>query len=88
MNETNSKKKPIEISQHQYYSAHGKFPKPAFANWAFLIWDDSSNKQVGEPVFVPHAMSYSDSKVWIKAYVRENLAAEVASGYLSVEVAP
>ena len=85
---TTNRKAPIEISNHQYHCAHGTFPKSCYAKWAFLVWDDSSNKQVGEPIFVPVSMKLSDAKVWVKSYVRENFAEEVATGYLSLEVAP
>jgi hypothetical protein len=81
-------RKSIEIHDNEYRKSHGRGPRPAFGRWGFLLWDNSLRRQHGEPVFVPRSMNFADAKVWIRAHVRENFAAELATGLLSVEVAP
>ena len=52
--------------------------------WAFDLVDSSCKRTI-ETVLTP-SLTYSDAKVWIKAYVRENWADELATGYFDIYV--
>jgi len=78
---------PIEIETGLYHGSHGHSPKGKSA-WEFLVINAKS--QVGEigSFFVPSKMTFSDAKVWAKAYVRFKYGAELKKGDIFLEVAP
>jgi hypothetical protein len=77
--------KAIAITTSKFERSHGRQPKGTGA-WGFIVIDDSCDKEVAL-FFVP-AMTLTAAKAWAKAYVCKNFADEVATGYLSLEVAP
>lgn len=80
------RKTPIDIDTRQFELSHSKSPR-GYGLWAFDIVDDSARETVAT-VFTPQSMNYSDAKVWIKSYIRANYAAELATGFLYLSVAP
>lgn len=76
----------LYVSTYEFEASHGKSPRGR-GNWGFLVKDDSDNREV-ELFFAPHSMTYSDAKVWAKTYVRDHYNDELATGNLSLQVAP
>ena len=74
------------IDNNDFVSVHGKQPK-GHGSWAFEINDDHSGKVI-RLVFCPGSRTLTDAKRWLKTWVAENMAAELATGYLSASVAP
>lgn len=70
------------ISTRGYVNAHGKTPRGQ-GSWAFNIDDDSSNTTV-ETVFFTG--TYAQAKKQAIQYVKDNYAAEINTGYLSISV--
>lgn len=79
----------ITISNSSFMRSHGKAPK-GFGRWAFDVMDDSSSRgsKIHTTFFAPHSMSYAEAKKWAVAHIKANFAAEWATGFMSVEVAP
>jgi hypothetical protein len=74
------------IDNIAFVRSHGKQPK-GYGCWAFEINDDYSGN-VFRLVFCPGSRTLTDAKRWLRAWVAENMAAELATGYLSASVAP
>lgn len=75
----------IEISSSKFERSHGRKPKGHGA-WGFIVMDDSCDREV-EIIFSP-SMPLNEAKKWAKDQVRAKYAAEIETGYLSLEVAP
>lgn len=73
----------LDISTRRYELNYAKTPRGR-GSWAFIVIDGSCNKEV-ETVFTP-SLTYSDAKVWIRAYISENFSEELDTGFLYVEV--
>ena len=76
----------LRISTLDYVMSHGKEPRGC-EHWAFQIHDDSSCRIV-RTVWCPGMKTLTAAKKWLAAWVKENMAAELATGYLSASVAP
>lgn len=63
-------KKPIEIYAHEYERSHCSKPKGRGA-WMFRVETDAGCV-IEEEITTP-SLSFSDAKVWAKAWVRENV---------------
>ena len=74
------------IDNSAFVRSHGKQPSGE-GYWAFEIHDNSNCKTV-KVVFCPGLHTLTDAKRWLKTWVAENMAAELATGYLSASVAP
>ena len=74
------------IDNSAFVRSHGKQPAGTGC-WAFEIHDDSSRKVV-RVVFCPGPHTLTAAKKWLKKWVAEDMAAELATGYLSASVAP
>ena len=80
----------VEISNNSYERSHGKLPRGRGC-WAFDIIDGSNIRggsgfgEVVTTVFAPSG-TLTESKRWVREYVRRNFAAELATGFLYVEV--
>jgi hypothetical protein len=61
----------IDIDPAPYVRSHARNPS-GFGAWAFSINDQHAH--INDVVFAP-AMNYSDAKVWIKAWFRDQQAA-------------
>lgn len=59
----------IEFSPSRYVASHGRLPKGR-GSWAFVV--KHCNTLEEHTFFVPGSMTYSDAKVWARAYVREH----------------
>ena len=76
----------LAIDNNAFVRSHGKQPTGTGC-WAFEIHDDSSRKVV-RIVFCPGSKTLTAAKKWLKVWVMENMAAELATGFLSASVAP
>jgi hypothetical protein len=74
------------IDNIAFVETHGRQPAGTGC-WAFEIHDDS-NHEVARVVFCPGPCTLTAAKKWLKKWVAENMAAELATGYLSASVAP
>ena len=79
-------KRPIDIYTNTYQRSHGRAPRGRGC-WGFIVVDESGDREVAT-FFVPGSMTLADARVWAKSYVREQYAAELATGYMALEVAP
>jgi hypothetical protein len=79
-------KMKLTIDNSAFVRSHGKQPTGTGC-WAFEIHDDSSRKVV-RVVFCPGPHTLTAAKKWLKTWVAKNMAAELATGYLSASVAP
>ena len=78
--------KPIDIITNQYVCSHGVQPTGR-GSWAFYAYDYGTRREIGAPFFAP-PMTYSNAKVWAKAYARANFASQIATGVFALSVAP
>jgi hypothetical protein len=85
-NSKGSQKMKLAISHTAFILSHGKQPSGK-GSWAFEIHDNSNCKTV-RVVFCPGLHTLTAAKKWLKTWVAENMAAELATGYLSASVAP
>jgi hypothetical protein len=74
----------LEICNTNYVKSHGRNPS-GFGSWAFDL-SDSSDRTYTKTVFAP-ASTLGDAKKWLRKWVNENMAAELATGCLSASVA-
>jgi len=76
--------KSIYFSKRDYVEAHGKNPSGR-GSWAFIVADASC--QVGvETVFAPGCLTLTEAKKWMRNYIHQNWAAELATGELYVKI--
>lgn len=75
----------IEIGTSTFERSHGRKPKGHGA-WGFLVIDESSGCEVA--TFFAPAMRLADAMKWAREHVRSEWADELATGFLSLEVAP
>lgn len=76
----------LAISHTAFILSHGKQPSGK-GSWAFEIHDNCNCKTV-KVVFCPGLHTLTAAKRWLKTWVAENMAVELATGYLSASVAP
>jgi hypothetical protein len=62
----------IEIDDSPFVRSHMKGPK-GYGSWAFSL--ERNPRDVCKDVVFTPAMTYSDAKVWIKAWFRDQQAA-------------
>jgi len=75
----------IEIETRKYELSHGRKPK-GYGYWGFIVMDGSCNREF-KTFFAPPS-KLADAKKWAKVYVRAELASELETGHLYLEVAP
>jgi hypothetical protein len=82
----------VEIDNHSFVRSHGHQPRGCGC-WAFEIIDQSNIRggsgsgEVVTTVFAPFG-TFRDAKRWAVDFVRKNFAAELATGFLYVQVGP
>lgn len=66
------KRTSIDIDSSPFVRSHARDPK-GFGSWAFSLQADP--RDVTKDVVFTPAMNYSDAKVWVKAWFRQQQAA-------------
>ena len=76
--------KSVFFSNRDYVVSHGKNPSGR-GSWAFIVTDASCGTEV-ETVFAPGCLTLTEAKKWMRNYIHQNWAAELATGELYVKI--
>jgi len=76
--------KSVFFSNRDYVVSHGKNPSGR-GSWAFIVTDASCGTEV-ETVFAPGCLTLTEAKKWMRNYIHQNWAAELATGKLYVKI--